>query len=117
MSFDQTPNAWPSGPTPRPARSIAALLVLVLVFVVGVAVGSSGVLGKSATANAGSGAPQATSEPIGSGGASASVAPNAPFNFGLFNEALNTIMQNYVGRANLDANTLTYGAIKGMVDA
>lgn len=118
MSFDQPQTPWAAPPTPRPARSIAALLVLVLVFVVGVAVGSSGVFGRAgASSSEGGGTPAASSQPAGSGGPSASLAPNAPFDVGLFNEALNTIMQNYVGRSDLNSQALTYGAIKGLVDA
>ena len=118
MSLDQPQTPWAPSPAPRGARSIAALLVLVLVFVVGVAVGSSGVLGRSGPTTSGSnGPPPASAQPASSGGPNASAAPNAPFDIGLFNEALNTIMQNYVGRSDLDSKTLTYGAIKGLVDA
>ena len=47
--------------------------------------------------------------------AGASQPPNAPSDFGLFWEALNVIQQNFVGRADIDPQTLTYGAIRGMV--
>ena len=106
----------PPPPTPRAASSIAALVLLVVVFVVGVAVGSSGVLGRSGAAGAASGSGPA---PSGQSGASpaASGGASAPFNFDLLNQALAIIGQNFVGRANLDPTTLTYGAIRGMVEA
>ena len=109
-------SAWtPPPPVSRPARSIAGLVLLVVVFVIGVAVGSTGALGRAGTTAAGSG-----SSPAPSGQASGqlpSASPGTPFDFGLLNEALNVIEQNYVGRANLDAQTLTWGAIRGMVQA
>jgi len=103
-------------PTPRAASSIAGLVLLVVVFVIGIAVGSSGVLGRSPAAP---GSP--TSGPAPSGQSGASPAPSAggsaPFNFDLFGEALSVVGQNFVGRANLDPTTLTYGAIRGLVEA
>lgn len=41
----------------------------------------------------------------------------APDNFGLFWEALEIIRQNFVGRDELTDQELTYGAIRGLVDA
>jgi carboxyl-terminal processing protease len=102
-------------PAPRPARSIAALVLLVVVFVIGVAVGSSGVLGRAAIA--GSTGHVATPAPADEPGASPVASPNAPRDFGLFWEALDAIQKNFVGRADVDPRTLTYGAIRGMVDA
>ena len=101
-------------PAPRAASSIAGLVLLVVVFVIGIAVGSSGVLGRSPAAPGSSGPGQSGqpgSSPASSPGA------NAPFNFDLLNEALGVIGQNFVGRANLDPTTLTYGAIRGLVEA
>jgi len=103
-------------PVARPARSIAGLVLLIVVFVIGVAVGSTGALGRSAgTANGSS----ATPPPVvqGSGSPTASGSPSAPFDLGLFNEALSVIGQNFVGRSDLNAQTLTWGAIRGMVEA
>jgi len=111
---DQAP--WtPGPPTPRPARSIAGVLLLALVFAIGVAVGSTGALGRSS----GSTGSTATPPPAGqaSGAPGASQPPNAPSDFGLFWEALGIIQQNFVGRADIDPQTLTYGAIRGMVEA
>ena len=108
--------APPPPPAPRAASSIAGLVLLVLVFVIGIAVGSSGVLGRSPSAPGSS-----TSGPTPSGQSGSSPAPssgaNAPFNFDLLNQALSVIGQNFVGRANVDPTTLTYGAISGLVEA
>lgn len=101
-------------PVSRPARSIAAILLLIIVFAIGVAVGSTGALGRSAGAGGGTTNPPVTQP---SAGAGASQPPNAPSDFGLFWEALNVIQQNFVGRADIDPQTLTYGAIRGMVEA
>ena len=103
-------------PTPRAASSIAGLVLLVVVFVIGIAVGSSGVLGRSPSAPGSSTSGPAPSGQSGSSPASSSGA-NAPFNFDLLNEALSVIGQNFVGRANLDPTTLTYGAIRGLVES
>ncbi|HEY7024918.1 MAG TPA: S41 family peptidase [Candidatus Limnocylindrales bacterium] len=103
----------PQAPTSRPARSIAALLLLILVFAIGVAVGSSGALGRSAST--GSSSPPPAGQPSAAPGASQP--PGAPSDFGLFWEALGVIQQNFVGRADIDPQTLTYGAIRGMVEA
>ena len=105
----------PPPPTSRPARSFAGLLLLAIVFIVGVAVGSTGALGRSPVAG-GSTSPstptvQASSAP------GASQPPNAPADFNLFWEALDVIQKNFVGRADLDPQTLTYGAIRGLVQA
>ncbi len=40
-----------------------------------------------------------------------------PADFGVFWEALDVIQKNFVGRADIDPTTLTYGAIRGMVEA
>ena len=106
----------PPPPTPRAASSIAGLVLLVVVFVIGIAVGSSGVLGRSPSAPGSSTSGPAPSGQSGSSPASSSGA-NAPFNFDLLNEALSVIGQNFVGRANLDPTTLTYGAIRGLVES
>jgi carboxyl-terminal processing protease len=111
------PVSWtPPPPSPRAATSIAALVLLVVVFVVGIAVGSSGVLGRSPSAG---GTSDSNPPASGQSGASpvASEGASAPFNFDLLQQALSVIGQNFVGRSSLDATTLTYGAIRGMVEA
>jgi membrane-associated protease RseP (regulator of RpoE activity) len=110
---DQAPLA-PPPPTPQAARSIAGIVLLVLVFAIGVAVGSTGALGRSGASGGSTTTPPA-GQPSAAPGASQP--PNAPSDFGLFWEALNVIQQNFVGRADIDPQTLTYGAIRGMVQA
>ena len=108
-------SSWAPPAAPRPARSIAALVLLVVVFVIGIAVGSSGVLGRAGTgAMTGN---VATPAPAGQPGASPGASPGGPVDFGLLSEALDAIQKNFVGRADTDPRTLTYGAIRGMVDA
>jgi carboxyl-terminal processing protease len=95
----------PPAPSPRPASSLAALVLLVVVFVVGIAVGQSGLLG-GARAPTGPGVP--TPAPSASPGLAG---------MDLFWKALQVIRENYVGRGQLDDQTLVYGAIRGMVEA
>jgi carboxyl-terminal processing protease len=114
--YDPTPPA-------RPAVALAAILLIALVFIVGVAVGQSGLLGggpDTGVAPRPSPTVPATSSPSGppaSVGPGATLPPDAPLDFGLFFEALETIRQNYVGRSELDVTAITHGAIRGMIDA
>ena len=130
------------GPTNagRPATWLAATLVLVLVFSIGVLLGQSGALGGFPGGNTSG----ATNPPSSSGspGATGSAGPTdqitgsttdcatgaysagapqepaeAPADFDLFWQALACIRQNYVGRVDLVDKDVTYGAISGMVDA
>ena len=107
-------NPGPPPPVARPAASFAAVLVLVLVFFVGLAVGQSGILSPASTPST---PVSVVSSPAGTNGPLPSMPVNAPANFDLFWQALDTIRQNYVGRADLTDEQITYGAIKGMVDA
>lgn len=114
-------------PEARSATWLAAILVLVAVFAVGVVVGQSGGLGGLATsaatpytqatpavgATALPTAGQVTSPP----GVPTSQPSYAPGDFGVFWQALEKIRQNYVGRNDLNDRDLTYGAIRGMVEA
>jgi carboxyl-terminal processing protease len=113
--------ALPSGPAPRAASSLAAVVVLVLVFLVGVAIGQSGALSSDA-------APRPSPVSIGPSRAPASGAPSAtgplpsqpagaPADFGLFWDALQVVRQNFVGRDDLTDQQITYGAIRGLIDA
>jgi carboxyl-terminal processing protease len=122
--------AWePPPPVARPAAGFAAIILVLVVFFVGVVVGSTGVLGRVAgAATAGSGvssvtrASSATAQPAGGtepvGSTVAGSQPSdAPPDFDLFWQALDVIEKNFVGRADVDPKQLTYGAIRGMVDA
>jgi len=106
----EPPQYGPQPPAPRPASSIAALALLILVFVVGIAVGQSGVLSVGSAPGG-----QATPGPAPSS-AGPGASPHAPADFDLFWQALDVIRQNFVGRAELDDQQLTYGAIRGLVD-
>jgi carboxyl-terminal processing protease len=121
-------------PQARSARWIAAILVLIAVFAIGIVVGQSGALGGIPTATtppiavstatpppltlspgttpAASGV-QATNPP----GVPTSQPSYAPGNFGVFWQALDTIRKYFVGRDQLSDRDLTYGAIRGMVEA
>jgi carboxyl-terminal processing protease len=103
----------PHTPAAQPAKTLAALLVLILVFAVGIAVGQSGALGPRAVARPTT--PPATTAPAASPGGP--TIPAAPANFGIFWQALQTIRDEFVGRDQLTDDQLTYGAIKGMVEA
>jgi carboxyl-terminal processing protease len=113
---DATAWSYPPAPTSRPARSIAGLVLLIVVFVIGVAVGSTGALGRAGgTANGSTATPAPVAQ--GSGAPGVSTSPGTSLDFGLISEALTVIEQNFVGRADLDYQALTYGAIRGMVQA
>src|SRR5215213_669226 len=114
-------------PEARPATWLAAILVLVLVFAVGVVVGQSGGLGGLATSVAspvvhatpptGSAVPPSVEPVTEPPGVPTGQPSFAPGDFGVFWQALDKIRQNYVGRDELKDRDLTYGAIRGMVEA
>ena len=99
----------PEPPAPRAASSLAAVVVLVLVFVVGLAVGQSGVLVPRSPRPS----PVSTAPSLGP----ATLPPGLPADFEVFWEALDLVRDNFVGRDALTDQQLTYGAIRGMVDA
>jgi carboxyl-terminal processing protease len=102
----------PQPPVARPAAALAGVLVLLLVFFVGLAVGSSGVLGPRSTPRPSPVAGQP------SPGSSASPGPaGVPANFNLFWQALETVREQYVGRGDLTDEQITQGAIRGLIDA
>jgi carboxyl-terminal processing protease len=114
----------PQPPTARPAAALAAVVLLVLVFFVGLMVGQSGVLARRQTARPSSVAVGPTPTPTAPGPSTApgslppgSLPPGAPTDFGMFWQALDVIRQNFVGRDDLTDQQLTYGAIRGMVEA
>jgi carboxyl-terminal processing protease len=121
--------------TRRPGSSrTLALLLLVGVFVAGLLVGQSGALGPPPTEPARQSASPTSfavgSPPAGSPpalplpsvitpepGLTASQPADAPDDFGLFWEAFNRVRQKFVGRNDLTDEQLTYGAIRGLIDA
>jgi len=110
-----------SGPPPpvgKPASALAAVLLLLLVFFVGLAVGQSGILAPGSrpppVSVGPTPAPGSTSLP--SSGPLPTPA-DAPANFGLFWQALEVIRENFVGRDDVTEEQITYGAIRGLVEA
>jgi carboxyl-terminal processing protease len=139
------PPAEPARGAPA-ARWLAGLLLLVLVFVVGLAVGQSDALPPPTAAGPTpsptlAGQPTDTASPSPQTATPASPAPftdappvtptpitpapgptptqpaDAPSDFGLFWEAYDIIRQQFVGRDQLDDTQLTYGAIDGLVES
>jgi len=108
LSYPYQPYEPPT--SPRAASSIAALVLLLFVFVGGVAVGQSGVLVPATPKPAAPTSPPATNP-------GATEAPVALGDFELFSQALEIIRENFVGRDELDDRELTYGAIRGLVEA
>ncbi|MEP7360414.1 MAG: S41 family peptidase [Chloroflexota bacterium] len=100
------PQYAPTPPSPKPASALAGIVLLVLVFVVGLAVGQTGFFGGGAPY---SGSTNPTPAPTTSAG--------DLHGMDLFWQAVGVIRQNYVGRDELDDQTLVYGAIRGLVDA
>ena len=116
-TFYSFPSQQPPPPSPKAATGLAAVLLLLLVFFVGLAVGQSGVLVPVA---------EPTTPPVGVGptpapgstqGPNPSVPAGAPADFDLFWDALNTVRENFVGRDEITDQQITYGAIRGMVEA
>ncbi|MDL2334900.1 MAG: S41 family peptidase [Chloroflexota bacterium] len=97
----------PPPPSPKPASSLAALVLLVVVFIVGVTVGQSGFFGGGSARPTDNGSPTPTPTANSDG----------LHGFDLFWQALGIIRQNFVGRNDLNDQTLVYGAIRGLVDA
>ena len=108
----------PQPPVARPAALLAAAVLLLLVFFAGLAVGQSGVLEPGAKPR-----PSVVSigpTPIPGSPSSVplpSLPADAPADFGLFWQALEVIRENFVGRGELTEEQITYGAIRGLVDA
>ncbi len=112
------PQVEPPPPVARPAASLAAVVILVLVFFAGLAVGQSGVLDTEARPRPSPVSVAPTTSPGSpSSGPSPSLPPDAPADFGLFWQAVEVIRQNFVGRDELTDEQITYGAIRGLVEA
>ncbi|HUR16649.1 MAG TPA: S41 family peptidase [Candidatus Limnocylindrales bacterium] len=112
--IDPAYSGGPQPPVARPAVAMAGLLVVLLVFVVGMAVGSSGILGPRSTPRPSPVAVQPTPAP---GSTPAPLPSNVPGNFALFWQALQTVRDSFVGRGELTDEQLTNGAIRGMIEA
>jgi carboxyl-terminal processing protease len=132
--------ARPASPPPavRLSRLIAGLALLLLTFGAGYALGNSHVTaqpsgggqGPGSTLAAASGAPASpapgstpaspgpvpTPEPTGIA-PGPTVPPNVPSDFGVFWQALKTVQDNFVDPGKVGDQNLTWGAIRGMVDA
>ena len=108
-------------PVARPAVSLAAIVILLLVFAAGLAVGQSGVLKPGATPRPSSVSVGQTPAPGSTPGESTGPLPtmpqDAPADFGLFWQALQVVRDNFVGRDVLTDEQITYGAIRGLVEA
>jgi carboxyl-terminal processing protease len=108
--------AWVHSPPPLPpqqqghvgARVLALIFTLVLVFAVGFAAGGS--TGSTPL-------PDPSVVPSGVPGPGSTVPPYAPSDFGVFWEALKTVKDNFVDPSKTTDENLTWGAIRGMVDA
>ena len=106
----------PQPPVARPAAALAGLLVVLLVFMVGLAVGSSGILAPRSTSRPSPVAAQPTPSPSPNS-TGAPLPSNVPSNFALFWQALQTVRESFVGRGELTDEQLTNGAIRGMIEA
>ncbi len=117
------PGPVPVDRLPRPATHdeggrgrfgpLLATGLLVLVFLAGLVVGQGGIA---------SGGPVAAADPSPAvshapGGPRDAVPDNAPEDFGVFWEALRLVQDRYVDPTRLGDQNLTWGAIRGMVDA
>ncbi len=111
------PSQQPAPPSPRASSSLAAVLLLLLVFFVGLTVGQSGILAPAPTPTAPPVSVGQTPAPGATTGPRPSVPAGAPEDFGLFFDALDVVRQNFVGRDEITDQQVTYGAIRGMVEA
>jgi carboxyl-terminal processing protease len=97
------------------------VLLLLLVFFVGLALGQSGVLSPASTPTAPPVSVGQTPAPGATPGAPTGPQPSAPTgapaDFGLFWDALDVVRENFVGRSEITDQQVTYGAIRGMVEA
>ena len=129
----------PEGRPPRTGALAAVALGVALVFLAGLFIGQSGMLGGGAGPTATPGAqvptptapagspltpspaltpgPGETPGPIPTPGPAHTAPPDAPADFQLFWEAYQVIREHYVGRDDLGDVPMTYGAIRGLVEA
>jgi carboxyl-terminal processing protease len=93
----------------RSGRLARTALLVLAIFVAGVALGR---MTPGSTAAGASGSPDAAA-----GVAGATLPPDAPADFDVFWQALQLIRNNYVRSGDVTDEQLTWGAIRGMVDA
>ena len=113
---DQRPTD-PRPPEPGPQPWLAAVVLLVVAFLAGLALGQSGAAGQTRPAAVSTPVPTSQAPAGTPVGPTPSVSIPAPAGFDLFWEALETVRARFVGRAELDDRELTYGAIRGMIEA
>jgi carboxyl-terminal processing protease len=131
----------PERSDPPRGRLAAIALIAALVFIAGLYIGQSGLLGAplagptpaatppvgqqpghtpapGETARPGvTPGPGETQAPIPTPGPISTAPPDMPADFDLFWEAYQIIRENYVGRDQLGEVPMTYGAIRGLVEA
>ena len=105
----------PQPPVAKPASALAGVLLLLLVFFVGLAVGQSGILAQGS--NPRPSPVSVGSTPAPSDGPLPTAPADAPANFELFWQAVQIIRDNFVGRDDVTEEQITYGAIRGLVEA
>jgi carboxyl-terminal processing protease len=100
----------------RAPQLFATLVAVVLVFSLGYIAGAASVPGtQSSAAPATAGANPSGSAPPAVAGAT--LPPDAPADFGVFWEALKLVRDNFVDPSKATDQNLTWGAIRGMIDA
>jgi carboxyl-terminal processing protease len=100
----------------RAARSVALAGLAAIVFTAGITVGRLDLSGaaQAVTEPAAAASPLASLRP---GGPGTLIPEGAPADFGVFWEALELVQDRYVDTTKLGDENLTWGAIRGMVDA
>lgn len=112
----------PPAPDPRPPQPgsqpwLAGVVLLVVVFLAGLALGQSGAPGQARTPTGSTPAPSSQAPAASPVGPAPSVSAGGLAGFELFWEALEKVRTNFVGRSELADPELTYGAIRGMIEA
>jgi carboxyl-terminal processing protease len=114
---DQRPPDLPP-PAAGPQPWLAGVVLLVVAFLAGLALGQSGAAGQARSPAESTPLPPpsqaAATTPVGP---SPSLPSGAPADFNLFWEALERVRTSFVGRSEIEDRELTDGAIRGMIDA
>jgi carboxyl-terminal processing protease len=108
-------------PAPGAQPWLAGVVLLLVAFLAGLALGQGGSSGQARVPTGPTPAPAsqapATSPDTTPVGTAPSAPVGAPADFDLFWEALEKVRNDYVGRSDLEDRELTYGAIRGMIEA